>query len=184
MEKKQIIRKKIFLKRKLNYFEINENYFIPLILLIKKMGYNRKNLNIALYYPSSFELNILKILDIEYFNRSNFLLPIINNNYLMNFYKWKKNDVLNLNKYGILEPIKSKEIKPDIILVPLLAYDKKKNRLGYGKGFYDRYLNRLAKTKKKFLTIGIAFNFQKYTKLPINNKDYKLDYVITESGIE
>ena len=46
---------------------------------------------------------------------------------------------LEANKYGIPEPIKQKNYLPDIVLVPLLAFDKKKNRLGYGKGFYDRY---------------------------------------------
>ena len=69
---------------------------------------------------------------------------------MMNFYKWKKKDILTINKYGIPEPVKSKIIIPDIILVPLLAYDKKKNRLGYGKGYYDRYLRKFIKKIKKF----------------------------------
>ena len=64
----------------------------------------------------------------------------------MSFYHWKKNDVLNLNKYGIPEPIVSKKVVPDISLVPLLAFDRK-NRIGYGKGFYDRYLNKYLKNK-------------------------------------
>ena len=101
----------------------------------------------------------------------------------MNFYRWKKDDILFLNKFGIPEPIKTKKIKPDIILVPLLAFDNMRNRLGYGKGFYDKYLNKYMKLKKRILTIGIAFYFQKYNSLPFNNKDYKLDYIITENGI-
>ena len=68
---------------------------------------------------------------------------------------------------------------PDIILVPLLAFDSKKVRLGYGKGFYDRYL----KKNKKILTVGIAFSFQRHHKLPTNNNDIKLDYILTEKGI-
>ena len=88
-----------------------------------------------------------------------------------------------MNKYGIPEPIKSEIKIPNIILVPLLAYDKNKNRLGYGKGFYDKYLNQYFKMHKKILSIGIAFSFQRYHKLPINEKDYKLDYIITEKGI-
>ena len=94
----------------------------------------------------------------------------------------EKKDVLFVNKYGILEPLKSKKIIPDIILVPLLAFDKNKNRLGYGKGFYDKYLKKMIK-KKKILTVGVAFSFQKYHKLPTNNKDVKLDYILTEKGI-
>ena len=57
----------------------------------------------------------------------------------------EKNQPLLLNKYGIPEPKKSKKILPNLILVPLLAFDEKKNRLGYGKGFYDKYLHKLKK---------------------------------------
>ena len=102
----------------------------------------------------------------------------------MNFYKWKKNDILNLNKFGIPEPIKiKKKLFQKIILVPLLAFDKNKNRLGYGKGFYDKFLNKYLKINKNILTVGVAFSFQKHHKLPINKKDFKLDYIITEKGI-
>ena len=88
-----------------------------------------------------------------------------------------------LNKFGIPEPLKSKKKIPSIILVPLLAFDETKNRVGYGKGFYDKYLNKYLKSKKKILTVGVAFSFQKYNKLPVNDNDFKLDYVITEKGI-
>ena len=47
----------------------------------------------------------------------------------MDFHIWKKNDILCLNKYGILEPIKSKKVEPSVILVPLIAFDKNKNRI-------------------------------------------------------
>ena len=101
----------------------------------------------------------------------------------MNFFPWKKNAVLKINKYGILEPVKSRQYVPDIMLVPMLSFDKDKYRLGYGKGYYDRYLNKNLKKFKKILTIGVAFSFQKYHKLPINNKDVKLNYILTEKGI-
>ena len=101
----------------------------------------------------------------------------------MQFYKWKLNEVLTLNKYGVPEPIESKAIVPDVMLLPLLAYDKQKNRLGYGKGFYDKYLNRYFNNHKNILTVGIAFSFQKYLNLPVNSKDFKLDFIITEKGI-
>ena len=87
------------------------------------------------------------------------------------------------NKFGIPEPFKSEIIRPNVILVPLLAYDNNKNRLGYGKGFYDKCLNKLIKENKKILTVGIAFSFQKYNNLPNNNKDFKLNYIISEKGI-
>ena len=182
MDKKRFIRKKYFLKRKKNYFNIDVNFFLPLVKLIKKIIKN-KDINIAIYFPNSYEVNVLKILEVEYFKKFNFLLPIIKKNNLMKFYKWKKNEVLLINKYGILEPVETKETIPSIVLLPLLAYDKNKNRIGYGKGFYDKFLNKFLKTRKKILTIGVAFSFQKHHKLPNNNKDYKLNYIITEKGI-
>jgi 5-formyltetrahydrofolate cyclo-ligase len=65
----------------------------------------------------------------------------------------------------------------------LLVFDKKKYRLGYGKGFYDRYLNKYLKAFKNIFTVGVAFSFQKYNKLPINDKDVQLNYILTEKGI-
>ena len=102
----------------------------------------------------------------------------------MYFYKWEKNDVLQINKFGMLEPFKSsKNIVPNIMLIALLAFDNKNNRLGYGGGFYDRYLKKYLKTYNNILTIGIAFSFQRHHKLPVFNNDIKLDYILTEKGL-
>ena len=110
-------------------------------------------------------------------------MPIIQKNNSMEFYKWKHNEILYVNKYGIPEPTKTIKIIPSIMLVPLLAFDKDKNRLGYGKGYYDKYLFKYIKTHKHILTVGVAFSFQKYNKLPVNKKDFKLTFIITEKGI-
>ena len=182
MDKKKSIRKNFFFSRKKNFFEIKNQFFNPLKSLIKKK-IGKSKFNISLYYPCNFEVNVLKILDIEFFKKFDFSLPIIKKNNEMYFCKWEKNDVLFLNKYGIPEPKKSKKIIPGIILVPLLAFDKNKNRIGYGKGYYDKFLNRFLKRKKKPLTVGIAFSFQKYHKLPVSKKDFKLDHIITEKGM-
>ena len=102
----------------------------------------------------------------------------------MRFYEWKKNNILQINKFGMLEPLElSSHIIPNIMLIPLLAYDNKNNRLGYGGGFYDRYLNKYLKKNNNILTIGIAFSFQKHHNLPISNNDVKLNYILTEKGI-
>ena len=70
------------------------------------------------------------------------------------------------------------------MLIPLLAFDSQNNRLGYGKGFYDKYLSEILKNKKKITTIGIAFSFQKYDKLPVSKFDIKLDNILTEKGLQ
>ena len=102
----------------------------------------------------------------------------------MYFQEWKKNDILKINKFGMLEPaVSTARVVPDIMLIPLLAYDDNYNRLGYGGGFYDRYLNKYLKKYKKILRIGIAFSFQKHHKIPTSNKDVKLNFVLTERGL-
>ena len=84
----------------------------------------------------------------------------------------------------MLEPaLLLSHLVPDIMLVPLLAYDNQNNRLGYGGGFYDRYLNKYLRTHNNILTIGIAFSFQKHHKIPVLYNDVKLNYILNEKGI-
>ena len=112
------------------------------------------------------------------------LLPVTKLTNQINFVEWRYLDPLKVNKFGMLEPsLQGKIVTPNFMLVPLLAFDNKNNRLGYGKGFYDRYLNKYLKTHNNILTIGIAFSFQKYHKLPVSNNDVKLNYILTEKGI-
>ena len=61
----------------------------------------------------------------------------------------------------------------------MLAYDNENNRLGYGGGFYDRYLKKY----NNIMTIGVAFSFQKHHKIPVSDNDVKLDYILTEKGL-
>ena len=69
-----------------------------------------------MYYPSNFELNVLKLLEFKYILSQDILLPVTDKNNLMKFFPWKKNDVLYINKFGILEPIKTDAKVPDVIL--------------------------------------------------------------------
>ncbi len=157
-------------------------FFFPLLDFIKS-NFKKDDLKLALYYPTNFETNVLKLLENKYMINKNILLPVIEKENVMNFFPWKKNHVLLVNKFGILEPIRTKFKIPNIILVPILAFDRNKYRLGYGKGFYDRYLNKYLKKFNNILTVGVAFSFQKHHKLPVNNKDVKLDYILTEKGM-
>ena len=176
------MRTKFFFIRKKNYFEIKPNFFNPLINLIKQK-YNNKIINLSSYYPASYEVNVLKFFELNIINNLKILLPAIKKNNLMFFYKWKKNDILQINRFGMLEPalLISKTV-PDIMLIPLLSYDNYNNRLGYGGGFYDRYIDRIEKIKK-VIKIGLAFSYQKVKTIPINQYDKKLDFIITEKEI-
>ena len=68
-------------------------------------------------------------------------------------------------------------------MVPLVAFDSKLNRIGYGKGYYDRKLKKIYKIKKNAIFLGIAYAFQKCAKVPVDKNDFKLDYIFTERGI-
>ena len=104
----------------------------------------------------------------------------------MNFKSWLFKEPLYVSQFGTLEPKKSnsnKKIIPDLIMVPLVAFDNQLNRIGYGKGYYDRILQKIAKNKKKTISLGIAYSFQKCTKIAVNKYDFKLDYIFTERGL-
>ena len=179
---KNLLRKKYYILRKKNYYEISFVFFHPLISFLKS-NFKKKKFNLALYYPSNFEINVLKILEHRYINNQNILLPVVERANQMEFFSWKKNNVLLVNKFGLLEPYKNNKKNPDLLIVPILAFDNNKYRLGYGKGYYDRYLNKYLKKFKNLLTVGVAFSFQKYRKLPKDKNDVKLDYILTEKGI-
>ena len=182
MPNKDLLRKKYSFIRKKKYFDIKPNFFNPLIKLIKKK-YKKKTIHLSSYYPSYFEVNVLKLFEIELIYKLKIFLPVLTGNNMIHFYEWEKNGVLKINQFGMLEPaLLSSHTVSDIMLVPLLAYDNQNNRLGYGGGFYDRYLNKYLKKHNNILTIGVAFSFQKYHKLPVNNKDVKLNYILTEKG--
>jgi len=144
---------------------------------LKKKKYNLKI--IGGYYPSNYEINDLEILNYFFKRGSTISLPKIEKKNQMEFYKWYKNDPLLINKYGIPEPETTNRVYPDILFIPLVAFDKKLNRLGYGGGFYDRYIQKISK-KKKVVKVGLAFSFQKLKKIPVNKHDKKLDIIITE----
>jgi 5-formyltetrahydrofolate cyclo-ligase len=174
------IRSKILKLRKNNTnknFKINSNKFFSFLKINK---YNFKNL--GGYYPSNFEIDDLEILELLEKKDFKTSLPIIKKNNQMDFFKWSNNDPLKINKYGIPEPVSSKLFYPDILLVPLVGYDNDLNRLGYGGGFYDRYIEKIEKFKK-VIKIGLAFSYQKLKSVPINQYDKKLDFIITEKEI-
>ena len=155
-------------------FEINLNIFFS---FLKNNNYIFKN--VGGYFPSNYEIDDLKILKFLEKKKFNILLPVIKKNNQMDFFKWSANDPLKINKFGIPEPVGRKIFIPDILLIPLVSYDSKLNRLGYGGGFYDRYIEK----HKKIIKIGLAFSYQKTKKIPINKFDKKLDFIINEKEI-
>ena len=177
---KSIIRSKILYLRKKNY---SKKLLIKPNLLIRFL--NKKNLKskiIGGYYPFNYELDILNILKV--LEKKNFTLsfPKIGRNNKMDFFKCSLKDPLKINRYGIPETISNKKVYPNILFIPLVAFDNQLNRLGYGGGYYDRYISRF-KIKDEIIKIGIGFSFQKVKDLPIDKNDKKLDHIFTEKGL-
>ena len=177
---KSKLRSKILKLRKKNFNESLKINCEKFFSFFQKHKFNLKNL--GGYYPSNFEIDDLEILEFLEKQNCKISLPIIKKNNQMDFFKWSKNDPLKINKYGIPEPVSSKIFYPDILLVPLVSYDNDFNRLGYGGGFYDRYIEKIEKIKK-VIKIGLAFSCQKLKNIPINQYDKKLDFIVTEKEI-
>jgi 5-formyltetrahydrofolate cyclo-ligase len=95
---------------------------------------------------------------------------------------WSFGTPLVSGVWGIREPpADAPELYPDILIVPLLAFDRRGYRLGYGGGYYDRTIARL-RTMKPVTAVGIAFSAQQIEDVPITPRDERLDLVLTEAG--
>jgi 5-formyltetrahydrofolate cyclo-ligase len=99
---------------------------------------------------------------------------------MINFYEMSSTSGLIAGRFGIMEPPPAHPVRRmDLLVVPGIGFDKQGYRLGYGKGYYDRYLSE----KKPQFTIGLAYNFQLLESLPHDEHDAKMDAIATEDGI-
>ena len=175
MNKTEIRKKILDIRKKSDKKKLQIN-FQDIFRIIQKFKSVGKT--IGGYYPYNYEVDTTKIL--REFEKRKYLisLPKIKKNFQMNFFQWSFKEPLSINKYGIPEPTSVKVIYPDILLVPIVAFDKNFNRIGYGGGFYDRYIKKI-KRNKKIITIGLAYSFQKVKKIEVNGNDIKLDFIVT-----
>jgi 5-formyltetrahydrofolate cyclo-ligase len=98
------------------------------------------------------------------------------------FRAWVPGDAMDSGVWGIAEPKGDRlEFEPDVLLVPLLAFDAAGWRLGYGGGFYDRTLRAL-RARKRIVAVGLAYDEQKVDAVPHLDYDERLDWVSTPSG--
>lgn len=96
---------------------------------------------------------------------------------------WKIGDAFKEGQWGIREPLpEAPEVAPDIVIVPLAAFDRAGHRIGYGAGYYDMTLSAL-RAKMKVVAIGIAFAAQEIPHVPATERDERLDFVLTEKEI-
>ncbi len=176
---------------KINLDEVSKNNLIRQVkYCLDNVFFNYKNISTAsLYYPINNEIEPFEF--IKYFEDRDITMSMpvmdIKKNTII-FRKWAPKDKLISGPFGILEPSFEKEIVlPQIMIVPLLMFDRELFRLGYGGGFYDKSIIKLKKyfqkEKKFFITIGLAYSEQEIEKVPIEKHDMKLDYIVTEKEL-
>lgn len=134
----------------------------------------QKSSVIAIYNSMSSEVDTSKLISISLKNKIVLLPRIINNK--IEFIRIDNNTKYNNSSFGVSEPIGNiYQGIIDLIIVPGVAFDSKGNRLGYGKGYYDKYLNN-----KDIYKIGVCFNEQVIDNLPIDKHDIKMNLIITD----
>jgi len=141
--------------------------------------------NIMIFMDMKNEVRITKLM--ELYPKKSFFIPKITDskNREMKINKYEENELV-LHKFGYYESYSSdfyNENILDIVIVPAVVFDLEKNRIGFGGGYYDTFLKKIRRENKKVLFIGICYDFQIIEKVPAEEHDVVLDFVVSESRI-
>lgn len=141
---------------------------------------------VAGYWASHGELPLNMVIPPLATRGQQFLLPVIGAGKQLRFAQWNVGDEVQPNRYGIPEPLNPAELlepfQLDLVLVPLLGFDRRGNRLGHGGGYYDRsfaFLNEQVRPTEPLL-VGIAYAFQELPEVDEQDWDVPLDFIATE----
>lgn len=168
---KDLLRKNfLYLRNNRSTDELNTNSNLIIEQLIEKINWN-KIYRASIYYPINNEVNILKIIDFLRSIKVQILLPVE-----QGFAIWNEGEDLKLNKWGAKEPLQKTLVIPDLAIAPLVSFNRKGYRIGYGSGFYDIILANMA----NILKIGVGYSFQESTDIIHEAHDIRLDIIITE----
>ena len=142
--------------------------------------------SIAAYWPFNGEPDITPLFEPWMAAGCELALPVVSgdDDHTMRFHAWRLNMELTANRYGIFEPLGAPVVELahcDLLLMPLVAYDAAGNRLGMGKGYYDRHLERLLEEPSP-LRVGIAYSLQQLGALDANPWDVPLHGLVNERG--
>lgn len=134
---------------------------------------------ICIYNAMTDEVATRPLID-RWIDQKEFYLPVVQNDEIV-LRRFEKETTFEKNTLGILEPIGKNFTdysKLDLIIIPGVAFDRKSNRLGRGKGYYDRFLS-----KTKVPKMGICFDFQLLDEIPTDNWDIKMDIIVSENDL-
>ena len=180
---KNKIRKEILEKRNNLSTEEVEKKSDLIIQNLEKFIKNAEN--IMIFMDMKNEVRITKLMKL--YPEKSFFIPKITDskNREMKINKYEENELV-LHKFGYYESYSSdfyNENILDIVIVPAVVFDLEKNRIGFGGGYYDTFLKKIRRENKKVLFIGICYDFQIIEKVPAEEHDVVLDFVVSESRI-
>ncbi len=99
----------------------------------------------------------------------------------LTFRSWVPGSATGIGRFGVEVPLDGTPAEPDLLLVPLLAFDARGHRLGYGGGFYDRTI-ALLRERRRVVALGFAYAAQRVSQVPDSATDMRLDGIVTEAG--
>lgn len=138
---------------------------------------------IAGYYPINSELSPIDLLETLHKTGHNIALPVLLEDSSLEFRVWNTKDQLEMRNNFMQPAMNAQKIIPDLIITPLLAADIYGNRLGYGKGCYDRTISIYRQLNPAISIVGLCYAVQvQNTLLPTQPQDQKLDLLITENS--
>ena len=184
MTKSELRKKYRSLRKKLTKEQIEDYSLFISNQLLKLEIWNKSFYHIFLTIEEQREINTDYILNILAGKDKNIVISKSNfEDYSMTHYLLTDNTTIKKNDYNIPEPVDGIEIQAsqlEIVFIPLLAFDQKGNRIGYGKGFYDRFLNAC---KPDTIKIGLSFFEAEIENIEISEDDINLDYCVTPNQI-
>ena len=177
-ELKKKIRKEAFIKRDKAFVADIGNTASLLSSVLA--GY--RGVPIAGYLPIKTEINPLAAME-EASAHSLVGVPVIQGNSKpLRFSKWEPGCNLKKGPFDVQIPVNTHYFAPEVLIIPMVGFDRTGGRLGYGGGFYDRTLEFL-RSKQATLAIGFAYSDQEFENLPLEPTDQKLDIIVTERDI-
>jgi 5-formyltetrahydrofolate cyclo-ligase len=136
------------------------------------------------YMAMRGELDMRGIFDNMARFKKEMALPRLTEQKRMHFRRWQPGDALTTHAFGMQEPAATAPaISPALVLVPLLAFDARGNRLGYGGGYYDATMAMMRRFETPPLFIGVGYTMQELERVPTNDGDQRLDGILTELGV-